>query len=101
MMDFALDQLAILVAAVGSAGAFWKYVTFKAEQANKLVLNDRKERTRFNEALRVQVGRLEQKVDTLIDEKESLLEDIAYLRSELATANATIKHLEELLRVRR
>lgn len=97
---FGLDQLAVLVAAIGSAGAFWKYITFKAEQANKLVMNDRNDRAKFNESLMEQVSRLEEKVDKLVYEKEDLLKDIASLRSELASANATIKHLEELLRLR-
>lgn len=97
---FNLEHIAVLITAIGSAGAFWKYVTFRAEQANKLVLNDRADRVKFNETLGNQIARLEEKIDSLVNEKEELLRDIASLRSDLAAANTTIKHLEELLRSR-
>ena len=94
------EQLAILIGAIGSAGAFWRFMMYKAEQAGKEMEADQKTRAEFNETLRAQVTDLVEKVDKLIYEKESLLKEIADLRSALAKSETNITHLEEMLRRR-
>jgi len=47
-----------------------------------------------------QVQRLSEKLDKVIADKETLLLEMADMKAKLAEANATIKHLEEMLRQR-
>ena len=54
----------------------------------------------FNETLKEQVVGLVRKVDKLSEDKEKLLLEMSDMKAALAEANATIKHLEELLRAR-
>jgi len=74
----------------------------RAKLAHERAMKERDERGEFNETLRVQVDRLAEQVNTLVKEKEELLRQISDLRADLATAQTTIKHLEqELLRLRK
>jgi len=54
----------------------------------------------FTDTLVQQVERLAARVDTMNDDKELLLREIAELRADLGEAQTTIKHLEEMLRHR-
>ena len=95
-----IEQVVALVAALGGASAFWKYLTDKAKQENEQLMADKEARAEFNTTLRAQVDLLMAKVDTLVEEKEELLEAIADLKAELGEAKATIKHLEDVIRLR-
>lgn len=95
-----IEQVVALVAALGGASAFWKYLTDKANRENEILLADKESRAEFNTTLRAQVDMLMAKVDRLVDEKEELLEAMSQLRAELGEAKATIKHLEDVIRLR-
>lgn len=56
--------------------------------------------TEYQNTLKEQVDRLASKLDDYTKDKEELLREIGKLRSELATAQATIQHLENLLRTK-
>jgi len=90
------DIMPLLVALVGASGV-WAYLTKKSEQRYLEAKGDREDRAEFNETLKAQVDRLSDKVDTLLEDKEDLLKEIAALRAELGEARATIKHLESML----
>jgi len=97
-MDF--EQLMpILVAAVGSAG-LWGFMSLRAKQAHEKILKDDAKSAVFNDTLREQVERLSEKLDKVISDKEDLLREMSDMKASLAEANATIKHLEDLLRSR-
>ena len=83
----------ILVALIG-AGGLWQLLSLKAKQAHEARLADKEERGEFNETLRAQVDRLAEKLDAVTAENQNLLREMADLRSQLAAAQTTIKHLE-------
>jgi len=89
----------IIVALLGSAG-LWGFLS----QARKLKHEkERKEQDyihAFNASLAAQVEMLSTKIDRLAADKEQLLIQMAELKAQLAEANTTIKHLEEMLRQR-
>ena len=80
----------VLIALVGSAG-FWSFISMKEK-------TKREAATEYQNTLKDQVDRLATKLDTYTKDKEELLREIGKLRSELATAQTTISHLETLLR---
>lgn len=95
-----LEELTpIIIALVGSAG-LWGFLSLRAKQAHEKAIKDDCQRAEFNDTLKEQVTRLNEKVDVLIDEKTSLMESMAEVKAELAEARATIRHLEEVLRRR-
>ena len=95
-----LEQLTpIIIALVGSAG-LWGFLSLRAKQAYEKSLKDDAKSAEFNDTLREQVERLSSKLDQVIADKESLLREMSDMKASLAEANATIKHLEELLRAR-
>ncbi len=97
-MEF--DQLTpIIIALVGSAG-LWGFLSLRAKQSHEKSLKDDAKSAEFNDTLREQVGRLSDKLDKVISDKEKLLMEMSDMKASLAEANATIKHLEELLRSR-
>tara|TARA_B100001093_G_C26817255_1_gene1010304 strand:+ start:636 stop:833 length:198 start_codon:yes stop_codon:yes gene_type:complete len=53
--------------------------------------------TEYQNTLKDQVDRLAKKLDTYTKDKEDLLKEMGKLRSELATAQTTILHLQTLL----
>lgn len=83
----------ILVALIG-AGGLWQLLSLKAKQAHEARLADKEERGEFNETLKAQVDRLAEKLDAVTAENQNLLREMADLRSQLAAAQTTIKHLE-------
>ena len=91
--------LPILIAAMGSAG-LWGFLSLRAKQNHEKALKDDAKSAEFSETLRIQVDRLSEKLDKVIADKEQLLLEMANMKAQLAEANATIKHLEELLRAR-
>lgn len=96
----AFDQLIpVLIAAIGSAG-LWGFLSLRAKQAHEKALKDDAKSAEFNETLREQVEKLADKIDKLTSDKEELLREMSDMKAALAEANATIKHLEELLRQR-
>ena len=98
MMTF--DQmLPIIIAAMGSAG-LWGFLSLRAKQTHEKSLKDDAKSAEFNDTLRIQVDRLSEKLDKVIADKETLLIEMADMKAALAQANATIKHLEDLLRNR-
>lgn len=95
-----LEQMTpIIIALVGSAG-LWGFVSLKAKQNFEKSLKDEARSAEFNETLKEQVDRLATKLDQIQSDKEKLLFEMADMKASLAEANATIKHLEELLRSR-
>lgn len=84
--------ITVLVALAGSAG-FWSFITMKEK-------NKREVQTEYQNTLKDQVDRLAEKLDVYTKDKEHLLKEIGLLRSELARAQTTIQHLENLLRTR-
>lgn len=89
--------LPILIAALGSAG-LWGFLSLRAKQNYDKALKDDAKSAEFNETLREQVERLSDKLDAVISDKEQLLREMSDMKAALAEANATIKHLEEMLR---
>lgn len=93
------QMMPIIIAAIGSAG-LWGFLSLRAKQSHEKALKDDAKSAEFNDTLRAQVDRLSEKLDKVIADKEQLLVEMADMKAELAQANATIKHLEELLRSR-
>ena len=93
------QMLPIILAALGSAG-LWGFLSLRAKQSHEKSLRDDDKSAQFNETLKEQVERLSDKLDKVIADKEELLLQMADMKAELAQANSTIKHLEELLRSR-
>lgn len=84
--------ITIIVALAGSAG-FWSFMSMREK-------TKREAATEYQNTLKEQVDRLASKLDDYTKDKEELLREIGKLRSELATAQATIQHLENLLRTK-
>jgi len=84
--------ITIIVALAGSAG-FWSFMTMREKTRREAA-------TEYQNTLKEQVDRLAGKLDEYTKDKEELLREIGKLRSELATAQATIQHLENLLRTK-
>ena len=82
--------ITVLIALIGSAG-FWSFVSMREK-------TKREAATEYQNTLKDRVDRLASKLDTYTKDKEELLREIGKLRSELATAQTTIQHLETLLR---
>ena len=93
------QMLPIILAALGSAG-LWGFLSLRAKQAHEKSLKDDATTAQFNDTLREQVERLSEKLDKVISDKEQLLVEMSDMKAQLAEANATIKHLEEMLRQR-
>jgi hypothetical protein len=91
--------LPIIIALIGSAG-LWGFLSLRAKQAHEKSLKSDAKDAVFSETLKEQVERLSEKLDKVIADKEELLLQMADMKAQLAEANATIKHLEELLRSR-
>ena len=81
---------AAIAALLGSAG-FWAYMTTRAKLSAQ-------RQTADNVSLRDMVHDLSGKLDRYTEEKEELLREIGLLRAELSAAQATIQHLEAMLR---
>lgn len=93
------QMLPIILAALGSAG-LWGFLSLRAKQAHEKSLKDDATTAQFNDTLREQVERLSEKLDKVISDKEQLLVEMSDMKAQLAEANATIKHLEQMLRQR-
>ena len=87
----------LAIALVGSAG-LWSFLSMRSKFAHERSMKDDEKSAVFNDTLKEQVERLSDKLDKVIADKEQLLVEMADMKAELAQANATIKHLEELLR---
>lgn len=94
------DMLTPIIVALIGAGGLWTFLSTRSKLAHERAMQEREERGEFNDTLRIQVDRLAEQVNTLVREKEDLLRQMSDLRADLATAQTTIKHLEELLRSR-
>ena len=94
------DQVSpLLLALIGSAG-LWGFLSLRAKQAHEKSIKSEEKSAEFNDTLRIQVDRLSEKLDKVIADKEQLLLEMSDMKAALAEANATIKHLEEMLRQR-
>ncbi|MEO1942858.1 MAG: hypothetical protein ABGY11_01025, partial [Candidatus Thioglobus sp.] len=92
------DQLvAVILAVVGSAG-LWKYLTQRASYQQARVINSEENSEEFTSLLIDQIKSLNVKVDKLLKEKDELFIAIADLKADLASAKATIMHLETTIR---
>jgi len=98
-MSFDSSMLPIILAVLGSAG-LWGFLSLRAKQSHEKSLRDDNKNAEFNDTLKEQVQRLSEKLDKVIADKETLLLEMADMKAKLAEANATIKHLEEMLRQR-
>lgn len=81
--------ITVVIALIGSAG-FWSFVSMKEK-------TKREAATEYQNTLKDQVDRLANKLDIYTKDKEDLLKEMGKLRSELATAQTTILHLQTLL----
>ena len=86
------EILSFIIALIGSAG-FWSFISMREKQKSLT-------QSAYTDTLVQQVERLAARVDTMNDDKELLLREIAELRADLGEAQTTIKHLEEMLRHR-
>ena len=93
------QMLPIILSILGSAG-LWGFLSLRAKQSYEKALRDDSKNTEFNDTLKEQVERLSEKLDKVMADKETLLLEMADMKAKLAESNATIKHLEELLRSR-
>lgn len=93
------QMMPLILAALGSAG-LWGFLSLRAKQSYEKSLRDDDKSAQFNDTLKEQVERLSLKLDKVIADKEQLLVEMSDMKAQLAEANATIKHLEELLRSR-
>ena len=93
------QMLPIILAVLGSAG-LWGFLSLRAKQSHEKSLKDDAKTAQFNDTLREQVERLSEKLDKVISDKEQLLVEMSDMKAQLAEANTTIKHLEEMLRQR-
>ena len=94
------DQVSpLLLALIGSAG-LWGFLSLRAKQSHEKSIKSEEKSAEFNDTLRIQVDRLSEKLDKVIADKEQLLLEMSDMKAALAEANATIKHLEEMLRQR-
>lgn len=99
-MNIDMDMLTPIIVALVSAGGLWQFLSIRAKHAHERALQDKEERGEFSDTLREQVERLSTKLDAVIADKEKLLREMSDMKAQLAEANATIKHLEDLLRNR-
>ena len=95
-----LEQLTPLIIALAGSAGLWGFLSLRAKQSHEKSLKEDAKSAEFNDTLRMQVDRLSDKLDQVISDKESLLREMSDMKASLAEANATIKHLEELLRSR-
>jgi peptidoglycan hydrolase CwlO-like protein len=95
-----IDQVTAVIAAIGGLTGMWGLLTVKAKQSHERQLKIEARHAEFNDNLKDQVDNLNTKVDQLLSEKHELLTQMADIKAELAEARATIRHLEEVLRVR-
>lgn len=99
-MNIDMDMVTPLLVALIGAGGLWQWLSAKSKYAHQQAMQEREQRGEFNDTLREQVDRLSDKLDAVIADKEQLLREMSDMRAELAEANSTIKHLEEMLRNR-
>jgi cell division protein FtsB len=88
-----LDLTAIVIAIVGVFGSigYWNYkqTKFKASEDKDSAMN---------QMLLREIAELKAKVDILLKDKEELLEEISYLRAELAATKAELHAVNNMLR---
>ena len=89
------DVVATVLIALLGAGGLWQLLSQKAKQSHEALMEDRADRSEFNDTLRMQVDRLTEQVATLVTQKEELLKTMGDLKAELAAAQVTIKSLQE------
>lgn len=94
-MNIDMDMLTPILIALIGAGGLWQLLSLKVKQNHEAMMEDRAGRNEFNETLKMQVDRLADQVNTLVTEKEELLKTMGDLKAELASAQATIKSLQE------
>ena len=99
MSEDLVTIIVALISVIGGAG-FWNWMQKKSELSHKGQAEEAKERNEFRETLKIQVDRLAEQVNDLVREKEQLLREMSELRADLASAQTTIKYLEETLRNR-
>lgn len=99
-MNIDMDMLTPIIVALVGAGGLWQFLSIRSKHAHERAMQDKEERGEFSDTLREQVDRLSTKLDAVIADKEQLLREMAEMRAQLAEANATIKHLESMLRNR-
>jgi len=99
-MNMDMDMLTPIIVALVGAGGLWQFLAARSKHAHERMMQDKEERGEFSDTLREQVERLSAKLDKVIADKEQLLIEMSDMKAQLAEANATIKHLENLLRNR-
>jgi signal transduction histidine kinase len=89
----ALDLTAIVIAIVGifSSIGYWNY-----RQAKNKAENDKD--SAMNQMLLREIAELKAKVDILLQDKEELLEEISFLRAELAATKAELHAVNNMLK---
>ena len=94
-MEISLNELIIACIGVVSGAGFWGYLSNRA--SIKLKQEHDKEQALVKHLLD-EIEELKVKVDTLIQDKEDLLLEIATLRSELAAAKAELHAMTNAIR---
>ena len=94
------DQLVALALAIGGSAGLWKYLSQRAAYQQERMLHTEEHGEEFTSLLITQLNNLDLKVDKLLREKDELLVAIADLKADLASAKATIIHLETMIRFR-
>lgn len=87
------------ISVLGGAG-FWSWMQQKSKLAHEKASAEDADRNEFRETLKTQVASLHAENRELRIKIEELMERMSSVQADLAAANATIAHLEMLLRSR-
>ena len=97
------EQLVTIIVAgisvIGGAG-FWGWMQQKSKLAHEKASAEDADRNEFRETPKSQVASLHQENRELRAKIEELMEKMSSVQADLAAANATIAHLEMMLKTR-
>lgn len=93
------EWMPLLIALAGSAG-LWSFLSMRSKQAHEKSLRDDERSAVFNDTLKDQLAAVVAENKELHKKVEQLLVEMVEVKANLAESQATIKHLEDLLRTR-
>lgn len=93
------EWMPLLIALAGSAG-LWSFLSMRSKQAYEKSLRDDERSAVFNDTLKDQLAAVVAENKELHEKVEQLLVEMVEVKAKLAESQATIKHLEDLLRTR-
>ena len=100
MLDDNLTTIVVAGITVLSGAGFWSWMQKKSELAYAKSERDDRDNIEFRDTLKAQLDDLRADNVKLHERIEQLLNETADLKAELASAKATITHLEAMLRMR-